>query len=278
MSQTTHSPDEHAPDDQHADTPVEQTTELAVLREENNRLRAEYRRARQHQHRQSALALAGTAVLALAAALLFSSAREVLFVLAAIGGFGAILTYYLTPDRVTTASVVDAIHDTHAETIASITEELGLQDARLYLPTADPTLPARLFVPQHTDFDIPGDPEDVFVVTETDAERGVSLPPVGVRLLESLEPATPETDSAEAALALATDSLAEQFELVSGVDYDLADGRATVTVSEPRPRDLTTPDHPVVSLCAVVLATTLDTPVRLADCGVEQATFTWNTG
>lgn len=253
------------------------TAELAVLREENDRLRSEYRRARQHQHRQSALALAGIGVAAAIAALLFPGVRELLIVLAAIGGFGAVLTYYLTPERVMTASVVEGVHEAHAATVSSLGEELALQDIHVYIPVDDPRERARLFLPQHVDYDLPTDRTDLFAGTDAEAERGVCVVPVGQSLLGSLEPAIPDAETPSEAVRIAADGVSEQFELADGVASEVDAGRATVSVTDVRPRDLTTPDHPVVSACGVALAVVVDGPVTVADRTAEQVTFTWPT-
>lgn len=281
MSNTSPTSDEPTTDTPSDNQDPPPTAELAVLREENDRLRAEYRRARQHQHRQSALALAGIGVLAAVAALLFPGMRDLLLVFAAIGGFGATLTYYLTSERVLTASVVDGIHTAHTDTIQRLIEELGLQDTLVYLPVDDPRERTRVFIPQHVNYDLPTDRTQLFVGTDTEgsggADRGICLVPVGHSLLDALEPGVQEADTPRDAIAVAAAGVTEQFELADTVDYDVADGRATLSVDDVRPRDLSTLEHPVVSVCGVALADVVAGPVTVAERDTDNITFTWDT-
>ncbi|WP_223302225.1 hypothetical protein [Haladaptatus sp. R4] len=78
---------------------------VALLAEENERLRREYRRARQAEYRRTALALVGCGALAALAGVLFPDARSTLFALAGTGLFAGVLTYFLTPNRIVPASV-----------------------------------------------------------------------------------------------------------------------------------------------------------------------------
>jgi hypothetical protein len=127
----------------------------------------------------------------------------------------------------------------------------------------------RLFVPTRSDFAVP-DPDELdslFVVTDDDRERGVSLSPTGGGLYREFESAMVGTVE-EHPVALAdqlADALAEGFELVesASADADPERGRATVEVAGSVYGPVDRFDHPVASLFAVGLAATLDRPVSL---------------
>jgi len=76
----------------------------------------------------------------------FPDGREVLFALAAVGLFGGVLTYYLTPGTFVAADVGERIYAAMAANEAAIAGELGLSDDRIYVPAGEP-VDARLYVP-----------------------------------------------------------------------------------------------------------------------------------
>jgi hypothetical protein len=132
---------------------------LEVLREENERLRREYARARRSQYRQTAIGLGVLGTLAAVAAILFPEQSPILLALGGTGLFGAVLTYYLTPEQFVPATVGERIHRAHTANQAALIDDLGLQDDRLYVPTPERETMARLFVPQRADHELP--PADV---------------------------------------------------------------------------------------------------------------------
>jgi hypothetical protein len=238
------------------------TPEEALLREENQRLRAAYRRTKHAQHRRTAYALALVGVAALAGAVVFPSIRETLLVLAAIGVFGGVVTRYLTPEHVLTASVSDAVYDAYAETGASIVSELGLQGDRVYVSAGDGSNDVRVFSPKHRTAEAPEEADSVFLVD--DDAQGVALSATGVRLHRDLADQSRVEAAADPGAAIETvaDAVVEVFELADAVDVERDDGRVTVTVTEPRPADVSRFDHPIVSVFAVAL-------VRATGAGVE---------
>ncbi len=264
-------------------TVAELKTRVEVLREENRRLREESRRLTRARYRQTALGLLAVGVVAALAGLVLSAAREVFVVLAGVGAFGAVLTYYLTPERFITVSVGERVYATLAENGDRLVAEFGLTDHRVYVPTGDG---ARLFVPQHETFEVP-DPADldsVAVVPEERRERGVALEPTGARLYEAFDRVrTVEGGEPDAVAAGLADAVVEQFELAAGAraDVDSEDGRVTVGVDGSALGSVTRFDHPIASLVATGLAAELDEPVRLTatDAGEgradEQVTCRW---
>jgi len=85
-------------------------------------------------------------------AVVFPDGREVLFALAAVGLFGGVLTYYLTPGTFVAADVVgERIYAAMAAnealspvssasaTTASTSRPVSPVDARLYVPSDQPT-------------------------------------------------------------------------------------------------------------------------------------------
>lgn len=262
--------DDDTPTDEN-DAPADATVdraELEVLHEENTRLRNEVRRARQTRYRRSALALAGVGVLGLVAAVVFSSIRDVLLVLGAIGVFAGIITYYLTPERVLTAAVPTRLTETLDAVEREIIGELGLrEDTTIYLPSPTDDDTARLFVPQHREYTLPETVESVFLVDADERARGVALPATGGALLRDLTEslATPLSDTPTEAADQLADAAVEQFELADSIetDADTDTDRISFAVTDPALDSLTRRDHPIPSLLAVGLTTALDAPVEL---------------
>lgn len=238
--------------------------QVELLTEENRRLRSEYARARQAQYRETALGLAAIGALAVVSGFLFPDGRDVLFVLGAIGLFGGVLTYYLTPSQFVAAEVGERVYAATAANEAAVADELGLRDDRIYLP-GDESVPARLYVPQRTEYELPDDLTSLFV-TDT-AQRGLVLEPTGSALFREFERALTAdlaTDPAVLATQL-SDGLIEQFELARSAepDVDAAAGRVTVAITESAFGAVNRFDHPIASFLAVGLAVGLAEPITL---------------
>lgn len=240
----------------------ERTGQLEVLREENRRLRAEYRRATQTTYRRTATALLLTGLVALAGAAGLPSVREPLVVVGSIGAFGGILTWYLTPERVLAASVSDGLYDAHANTLSALLDELGLRDDRIYVAREDAV---RLFVPMHAAYTVPDDLSQLFVVTEDESERGVALPPTGTMLYGEFDRAVAGGELGSTPSRVLADGLVEQFELADAVEttVDREGGRATFELAGVAIDGLDRLDHPAVSFFGVGLARATDGPVTL---------------
>lgn len=270
--------------------PAELAAQIDLLAEENRRLRREYVRARRSQYRRTALGLVGVGLLGVAGAAAFPAARTVLLALGATGLFAGLLTYYLTPEQFIPAHVGEQIYAALAANGAALAADLGLTDARVYVPTGDSDDPVRLFVPQHERYNIPDNDAlaDVFVVTDDERARGVSLGPTGQALFDEFERvlAGPLRNEPGPLAEQLADALVEQFELVAStrVDVNDEDSRVTVGVSGSAYGAVDRFDHPVASLLAVGFVHGLDRPVRvdvtpgddrvdyLVTCILEQAT------
>lgn len=243
--------------------PRELAAQVELLAAENRRLREEYARARQSRYRSTALGLAVVGLVAVAGSVLFPDAREVLVALGATGLFGAVLTYYLTPSQVVDAAVGERSYAAGAMNLAAITAELGLRDDRVYLPREG--APARLYVPQHAEYDLPEESAGPIVVD--DGSRGLLLEATGANLYREFERGLPDALGTEPATIAnqATDALVEQFELVTDADADVdpAAGRVTVAVTDTAFGDVDRFDHPIPSFLAVAFAVGLDRPVQL---------------
>ncbi|MHC3439739.1 hypothetical protein ACYJ1Y_17015 [Natrialbaceae archaeon A-gly3] len=266
--------------------PVEDYRDLAarieLLSEENERLRAEYARARRSRYRKTALGLATLGALAGLGGLLFAANRDVLFVLAATGLFGALLTYYLTPGQFVAAEVGERVYAKLAKNHEALTADLGLEDERVYLP-ADDLERVALFVPQHQEYDYP-DIDTGPIITD-EHSRGLVLETTGEGLFREFKQGlTGELATTPTPLATQlADGLVEQFELVKSADPDIdADnGRVTVALTESAFNDVDRFDHPAASFLAVGFAIGLERPVTLeVDRGDERAdwlvTCRWN--
>lgn len=244
--------------------PEELRTQIAVLREENKRLREEYTRSKQTSYRRTAAALSGVGTVAVLGGIVLPDVQEVLFVLGAIGIFGGVLTWYLTPERVLTVGISESIHTALAANGSTIRDELGLQSMEVYVPTPDG---ARLFIPQYQDFELPDMTEGLFHI-ERDAARGIALVPSGQLLVSEFErtQTAPPGDSLEATISQIGDALVEQFEIVDSVSLSESTGdeRVVVSVDGVAFGSVANFDHPAVSVLACGLAHVQDEPITVS--------------
>ncbi len=244
---------------------------VRLLEFENARLRQERDRAVQRRHRRSALGFLGLGVLSAVAGYVLPESRTLLFSLAGIGLFSSVLTYYLTGSNLISVSTIERVYLAHAETLAEIVGELGLQDVGIYVPTAggserEGLSNVRLFVPQQAEYELPEDVASVFIISDDGRRRGVAVHPVGSALFaaftESLRDPLAETPDRLATQLTA--ALLEEFELVSEAtpEYDPVNDRLTVRVRDSVLGPIDRFDHPVVSFVATGLAHGLSRPIR----------------
>lgn len=249
--------------------------QLDLLRTENERLRKEYSRARQASYRRTALALGVVGVIAVVGGAVFPAARDVLFVLGAIGVFGAALTRYLTPERFVAAETGERIYAAQAETLGDIAGQLGLEETAVYVPV-DGTPTARLFLPQHVEHAIPDEEalQRPLVIGEQPGERGASFVPTGAMLFREFERSLTGAlgTSPRTVVDQVADALVEGFELALSADssVDSNEGRATLVLSDAVYADADTLDNPLGSLLAVALAESLSAPVQLETDRTEE--------
>jgi hypothetical protein len=248
---------------------------VELLEAENDRLRDLYARTRRTAYRRTAAGLALVGGLAIGSGLLFPVAREVLFVLGAIGLFGGLLTYYLTPERFVAADVSERVYSALAANEADLSADLGLSDERVYLPDAGAGESATLFVPQDADAPLPAPEDREGPLVATDETRGLALRPSGAGLFEELERtlAGPLADTPATLADQVSDALVESFELVDGTDRELhtADGRLTLAIrGSAYPNAF---DTPPASLLGVAFAVGLDRPVRIETATATDADF-----
>ena len=245
---------------------------IEALEAENDRLRAVARAAQRRRYRRTALGLGMIGVVALGGALAIPELREVLVALGATGVFGAILTYFLTPERFVAASVGERIYGTLADNERAIADDLDLRGRPVVVPATGSAAPARLFVPMIREN--PDDRASIGAVPDAkalaspfvvDEPHGLSIEPTGAPLYDALTDAAGELPSAPADVAsVAGDALVEQFELVDAVEVDAEPGRVTVAVDGSAYGPLDRFDHPVASLLATALAVELEAPVAVS--------------
>lgn len=257
---------QQVPDSAHDDERDAVTAaEVAVLREENERLRKQFKQARQTTYRRTALAFLIVGLIALAGGALFPDVRVLLVALGGTGVFAAILTFFITPEAFLAASVSEQIYAATARNGADLVSELGLQDARVYAPAGQDGV--RLFIPAHREYVVP-DPDalqSVFVVTDAERERGVALQPTGRELYGDFETAANEAQSLEEFTAQLGDAVVEQFELAQSVTTGVSPqaNQARFEITGQSCGELRSFDQPVVSFLATGLATYTDQPVRI---------------
>ena len=247
--------------------PAALAARVETLEGELERLRAELAAARRTSYRRSAAGMGLLGALALAGAYLFPGVRTVLVALGGTGLFGAVLTYYLTPDRFVGAGVAAGVYDALAGDLEAVAAEFELSETAVYVPGGgDPSI--RLYIPEQPP-NVAGLPDDdalrnALVVAPD--HRGLSLRPTGGALYAELEEAAAPLPEAPPALAATVgEALVEQFELVETADpdLDLDESRATFRVTDSAYGHVDRLDHPVGSLVATALASVLERPVEL---------------
>jgi hypothetical protein len=244
--------------------------ELEVLQEENERLRAEYARAKQSQYHRSAATLMAVGVLALFAGVVVTEAQTVLFALGGTGVFLGVLIYYLTPERFILASVSEAVYSSLAHNKIQVLSELGLSDERVYVPReqGESASGVRLFVPQRDTYAIPDDDAlaQAFVATDDPRERGFAAQPTAVGLYTDFAETVSDgpSDTPAAMASELSDALIEQFELVDDAQAETtSDERVAVRVSGSAMGSINRFDHPVASLLGTGIALAADEPVTV---------------
>lgn len=248
--------------------PEDLAIELAVTREELDRLRSEYARVMRTQYRRASLGLAAVGVIAVLGGLVFPAQRSLLFTIGAIGLFTAVLTAYLTPERFVAASVGERTYAQQVANLEALVRTLGLSERRMYVPVAHPDGRVRLFIPQGEPFEIPASEElEALVIGDVPADRrGISLWPTGEALLDVLEAggSTIEDDPLDA-VDVAADGLMHTFELADrlAVEPALADHRVSVAVTDSTYGSIDRLDHPIPSTVACSLARAIDHPVEV---------------
>ena len=265
---------------------TDQTESIQRLRAENQRLRRQYSRARRVGYDRTAIGLGAVGVIAVGAAVVFSSVREVLLVVGSFGLFAAVLTRYLTPELFLPIDVAEGIYDSVDDTRSSLVAELDLIGDPQYVPIDRGTV--RLFVPQRPDGTLPDSEElrSTLVVPTDDDRRGVAFTPSGQTLFREFE-RTLTGSLGETPRAVATvlaEGTSEGLELVDGTDVevDSATGRVTMRFAGVPFGAADRLDHPVVSFVGTGLANGLDTPVSIADARPDDdagavVTFTYDS-
>jgi len=232
---------------------------IETLEAENERLRRSVEAARRRRYRYTALGLGVVGAIALGGAALLEPVRQILIALGFTGLFGAVLTYFLTPERFVSAAVGERIYQTLAANEEAIVDDLMLAGEPIFYPTPEADVPARLFVPQVPDT-LPTAETDLSTPFTTGEVNGLALDPTGAALYGEVRDAADRLPESPPEIgSVVGEALVEQFELVDAVDTDGDAERVTMTVdgSAYGPPDRF--DHPVVSLLATTLAAELET-------------------
>ena len=257
---------------------------VVQLEQEVARLREQYATVERARHRRLALGFAAIGLVALAGAAVLAPVRTVLVALGGTGLFGAVMTYYLTPEQFLPADVGERITSDLAANQAALVAELDLQDDRVYVPRSGRPA-ATLFVPREPDYVVPDADEldRVLVVPDAEAGRGVAFTPAGNALFVAFEEISdaPLAGDVDRLLGQLTEGLTEGVELVDRAETTVDVGRDQVTVrlagSVYGGADRF--DHPALSFLAVGLArglasTVIVTPRPADDPGALRATYT----
>lgn len=224
----------------------------------------EYVRARK-TYRRAALVLATVGLAMLAGGVLLPAERTVFVALGAIGVYGAVLTYYVTPERFVAANVAERIYGTTADNWSMLASALDLQSIRIYRPGKGTQSP-RLCVPRHERG------RTLNTVQSTNApsleeRQDLVLEPIGAALVREIEHTlSGELAQKPAPLAVQLcDGITDQFELASRANpqFDPESDCVTVAISDSAVGPLDRFDHPIPSILATGLATGLERPVKV---------------
>ena len=243
---------------------------VALLTEENRRLRQEYAQEMRTKHRRVAVGMALLGIAAGVGAVLFPVAQTVLTALAGTGLFVAFLIYYLTPEQFVPASIGERFAATVATNQRAIIAELGLSDERIYapIPGADGTVrTVRLFIPQGETSPVPNPDllESTFVVDDKTGSRGVAFHPIGEELYEVFEQTTASNSASDPAII--ADTLAEasvevfEFATTATPQLDPDGGRCSIAITNNTLGQPDQPDYPIASLFGTGFARALFRPV-----------------
>ena len=246
----------------------ELAVELEYVQAENRRLRELYAHSRRTNYQRTALGLTIIGVIAIGGALILPDSRSILLSLGAIGLFSGVLTYYLTPERFIAADIGKQVYETLSSNELRLTEELSLTENQVFVPVDAPEY-ARLFIPQHEQYEVPPSEAlaNVLVIPDDPQQRGISFTPSGSNLYEEFtgsRSGTPPNVPTEI-LSELTDGLVELFEIVdsTALDLDTESGRASVTITNSAYGGSTQFDNPAASFIAVGLASALETPISV---------------
>jgi len=230
--------------------------------------------------------------------------REILVAFAGAGLFGGVLAYWIRPGGTADVDTPERVYAALAETGEALVRDLDLGDRRVYLPAdiaPDGFAPAYLAVPDSvregggppsgvdtrrpvfgTDErepapEVSGAAADRVRASGAGGESGITVYPTGAALFDAYETvATDElaTDPVELGDQVATGAVAG-LELADTVEpaVDAADGRATVTVENPRFGAADRFDHPVASFLGVGFALGLDAPVTVDTSVTGNSTY-----
>ncbi|NKE35502.1 hypothetical protein GWG54_06670 [Natronococcus sp. JC468] len=206
---------------------------------------------------------AALGALAFVAGLALPDGRAVLFALAGIGGFAAVLAFELEPERAIEARDATRVYETSARNLARLAETIGATGDRRYAPVAGGGPGGvRLVVPLAADR--PRSADAVGDGGEAEAET-LSLEPIGAPFVAELERSLEDglTGDPERLAEQLTDALAARFEIVDRADPSVSaeDGRLDVAVSAGVFGPVDRFDHPVASILGVGLAVGLERPV-----------------
>jgi hypothetical protein len=282
MSESEFIPDTETSIDDDTDDPE---STIAELEAELARLRQEYDAARRTQYQRTAIGLGLIGIAALAGGVVITPVREVLIVLGITGLFGAVITYYITPETFVAADIGERVSADLAENLGEIVVELGLTTNRLYVPT-ETTPPVRLFIPRVDPYSIPDADalRETFVITSENNTHGIALTPTGNRLFDSFEQTRngPLADDPAALSDQLATGLTDGLELAATVETEqTTDQTMTVRIIETQFGTASRFDNPATSFFAVGFATALNTTVEVEYHDTEEpqtirATFAWD--
>jgi hypothetical protein len=229
----------------------------------------ELRHSARIRDRNTALGFAVLGGLCFLTGLALPDSRQLLFALAGIGGFAAVLTHAIAPDRTLDARDGRRVYETAAGNLAQLLDLTGAESGarERYVPeVSEGRTTVHLTIASAPDRDLELEPIGRPFVAELDRtlEHGLASRPD--RLTEQL-----------------TDALVARFEFATRADsfVDVDGRRIDVTVSESAFGPLDAFDHPVVSVLGVGLAAGLERPVDVpvsgeGDHGERIVTFRWD--
>ncbi|WP_155120585.1 hypothetical protein [Haloprofundus marisrubri] len=135
----------------------------------------------------------------------------------------------------------------------------------------------RLFVPQYSEYSIPAESalDSLFVATEADKARGISLVPSGIHLYREFHTSGRQSSGETGSVAESVDELVDavlhMFELADTTEttVEAESGRVRVAFSSPTYSRADVLENPIASFLAVGLAQHLRRPVSTTVTATE---------
>jgi len=265
--------------------PAHMSRELRRLAARNNELRADSLRARFARYRALSAALMGAGLGVLLIGLIFgmenivgATIASTLVILGGIGLFTGIFTYYLTPERFVTATVVTAV----CRSLDSVSQSMQgewTKPVYTYDPESGSANEVRLELVSNLESTDRGPITEELGRPRPDEIPGITaakVAPTGMFLYrEARLSLTQEVGSTNERILSLAETLDSPLGLVDNLEATWDSSRLSVRIADSACGPIDRFDHPVVSLLACGLAIETESSVVCETERVEATDFDW---